>query len=64
VTVIGMSDRRCPKCNIRMPPMPERVLSCTMRCSNCNSSVGMNVMSLETSLVYDSADDTPEPDHD
>ena len=44
--------------------MPERVLSCTMRCSNCNSSVGMNVMSLETSLVYDSADDTPEPDHD
>jgi len=54
VTVIGFSDRRCPKCGTRMPPMPEKVFSCTMRCSKCNSSVGMNVLTLETSLVWDS----------
>jgi len=64
MTVIGMSDRRCPKCDTRMPPMPEKVFSCTMRCPNCDSSVGMNVLSLTTSLVYDSADDKPEPEHD
>ena len=37
--------------------MPEKVFSCTMRCFKCNSSVGMNVMTLETSLVYDSDED-------
>jgi len=33
--------------------MPSGVFSCTMRCHNCGSSVGMNALALDTSLVWD-----------
>lgn len=54
--VIGLSHRRCPKCQARMRPMPPGIFSCTMRCAKCDSSVGMCAVSDETSLVHDGAE--------
>lgn len=55
VQVLGQR-RKCPKCGHGLR-MPTGAFSATVRCPECNSSIGMNVLCEETSLVFDGDDE-------